>query len=190
MIFRWHRFSPQHPPHRWDLLTYLHVPTIYAGGFMKPYSLITTVFVACMPTAVQANAEEKALSKHQVPKAVIEAFEKAHPNAKGVKFEKETFEGKEAYEAEYKESGKEYEFLYGGDGALLQKEETIDAKTLPQPVVQTISKSYPQATIEEAEKIMKPDGMVTGYEVELKTKGKKLELELDTGGRILKTERD
>jgi uncharacterized membrane protein YkoI len=157
---------------------------------MKPYSLITTIFVACMAAVGSANAEENALSKHQVPKAVIEAFEKAHPNAKEVKFEKETFAGKEAYEAEYKENGKEYEFLYGADGVLLQKEETIDAKTLPEPVVQAISKAHPKATIKEAEKVMKPDGTITGYEVELKTKGKKLKLELDTNGQILKTGRD
>ncbi|ARO87442.1 hypothetical protein EBAPG3_006440 [Nitrosospira lacus] len=157
---------------------------------MKPYYLITTIFAAFMATVGQANAEEKALSKHEVPKAVIEAFEKAHPNAKGVKFEEETFEGKKAYEAEYKEHGKEYEFLYGADGVLLQTEETIDAKTLPQPVVEAISKAYPKATIKEAEKVMKPDGTVTGYEVEIRTEGKKLEIELDTSGKILKTERE
>jgi hypothetical protein len=93
-------------------------------------------------------------------------------------------------QAEYKENGKEYEFLYGADGVLLQKEETIDAKTLPEPVVQAISKAHPKATIKEAEKVMKPDGTITGYEVELKTKGKKLKLELDTNGQILKTGRD
>lgn len=155
---------------------------------MKPHSLILTVVVACMAMVGQANAEEKTQSKHQVPKMVIAAFEKAHPNAKEVKFEKETFEGKEAYEAEYQENGKEYEFLYGAEGVLLQKEETIDTKTLPESVVQAISKAHPKAVIKEAEKMMNPDGTVTGYEVEVKAGGKELELELDTGGKILKTE--
>jgi len=35
-------------------------------------------------------------------------------------------EGKAVYEVEYKENGKEYEILYDSDGAILQKEETID----------------------------------------------------------------
>ncbi|HEX8873091.1 MAG TPA: PepSY-like domain-containing protein [Nitrosospira sp.] len=157
---------------------------------MKLGHLISAVFVVCAVTAGPANAEEKALNKHDVPKAVIEAFEKAHPHVKGVKYEKETFEGKIAYEAEYKDHGKEYEFLYDADGVLLRKEETIDVKTLPEPVIAAISKAHPKATIKEAEKIMKPDGTVTGYEVEIKTEGKKLELELDTGGQILRTERD
>ncbi len=38
--------------------------------------------------------------------------------------------------------------------------------------------------------MMKHDGTVTGYEVEIKTEGKEWELELDTYGKILKTEQD
>ena len=157
---------------------------------MKSHRLITAVAIACLGLFSQANAEEKALRKDQVPKAVVESFEKAHPNATGVKFEEETFAGNVAYEAEYKENGTEYEFLYSADGSLLQKEETIDPKTLPEPIVQAVTKAHPKATIKEAEKLMKPDGTVTGYEVEIKTDGRELELELDVSGKILKTETD
>jgi hypothetical protein len=59
----------------------------------------------------QTNAGEKELHKNKVPKAVIAAFEKANPNDKGLEFEEEIFEGKTAYEVEYKKDGKEYEFL-------------------------------------------------------------------------------
>ncbi len=51
-------------------------------------------------------------------------------------------------------------------------------------------KAHPKARIEEAEKVMQPDGTVSGYEVEIKVGGKELELELDTSGKILTTERD
>jgi len=36
--------------------------------------------------------------------------------------------------------------------------------------------------------LMKPDNTVTRYEVEIKTAGKEIELELDVSGNILKTE--
>jgi len=159
---------------------------------MKSQRLIMTVGVALLATIGQANAEEKTLSKHQVPKAVTEAFEKDHPDAKGVKFEKEMFEGKQGYEAEYKENDKEYESLYAADGALLQKEEAIDVKDLPEAVAHAVSKVHPHAKIKEAEKLMSPDGTLTGYEVEIKNKGKgrEIELQLDTNGKILKTERE
>lgn len=157
---------------------------------MKTQLWITTVLATFLVTFGQANADEKEVSKHQVPKTILEAFEKAYPNAKEVEFEKEMIEGKAAYEVEYKENGREYEILYDSDGVILQREETIDVKTLPEAIVQAISKAYPKATIKEAEKVMKPDGTITGYEVEIKTEGKELELELDTYGKILRTEKD
>ena len=48
-------------------------------------------------------------------------------------------------------------------------------------------KAHPKATIEEAEKVMKPDGTVTGYEADIKVAGKETKLELDVSGNILKT---
>ena len=163
-------------------------------GFMKtPYIISAALGILLMAFGqanAEANAGEKELSKSQVPKAVIEAFEKAHPNAKGLKYEEEMFEGKTAYEVGYKKNGKEFEFSYSADGVLLQKEEQIDVKELPNPVVQAILKAHPKATIKEAEKLMKPDGTVTGYEVDIKVAGKEIELELDVSGNILKTKNE
>ena len=157
---------------------------------MKSQYIMSVVLIAAPMIFGQASASEKELKKDQVPKAVIAAFEKAFPNAKELEFEEELFEGKTAYEVEYKRDGKEYEFLYSSEGVLLQKEEEIDVKTLPDPVLQAILKAHPKAKIKEAEKLMKPDGTVTGYEVEIKVAGKELELELDVNGKILKTENE
>lgn len=157
---------------------------------MKTQFLITMVLVTLFIALGQANANGKEISKQQVPKKVLEAFEKAYPNAKEVEFEEEMIDGKAVFEVEYKENGREYEILYDSDGMILQIEETLDVMALPEPIVQAISKAYPKATIEDAEKVMKPDGTVTIYEVEIKTEGKKLELELDANGKILKAEED
>ena len=151
---------------------------------------MTLVLVAVPMIFGQASASEKELKKDQLPKAVIAAFEKAFPNAKELEFEEALFDGKTTYEVEYKKDGKEYEFLYSTEGVLIQKEEDIDVKTLPDPVIQAILKAHPKAKIKEAEKLMKPDGTVTGYEVEIKVAGKELELELDVSGKILKTENE
>ena len=153
---------------------------------MKTQYIITAALGILLGVVGQANAGEKELSKNQVPKAVIDAFEKAHPDAKGVKYEEEIFAGKTAYEVEYKQNGKEFEFSYGADGTLLQKEEEIDVKALPNPVVQAVLKAHPKATMEKAEKVMKPDGTVTGYEADIKVAGKEIELELDVRGKVLK----
>ncbi len=157
---------------------------------MKTQFLITTIAIILLIVFGQANADEKEVSKQQVPKTVLEAFEKAYPNAKEIEFEKEMIDGKAVYEVEFKENDREYEILYDSDGVIVQMEETLDAKALPESIVQVISKAYPKAIIEDAEKVMKPDGTVIAYEVEIESEGKKLELELDANGKILKTEQD
>ena len=157
---------------------------------MKTQFLITMILAMLWIALSPAHASEKEVSKDQVPKTVLEAFEKTYPNAKEVEFEQGIIEGKVVYEIEYKENGREYEILYDSDGEILQKEESIDVETLPVPVAQAIAKAYPKATLEEAEKVMKPDGALIGYEVEIKSEGKKFELQLDTYGKILKTEQD
>jgi uncharacterized membrane protein YkoI len=157
---------------------------------MKTKTLMVVALAAAWTFFAQASAAEKELGKRQVPKPVLEAFEKAYPNAKGVEYEQELFEGQPAYEVEYKENGKEYESLYRADGTLLQQEEAIDAKALPDPVIQAVAKAHPKAKIKEAEKLMKPDGTLIGYEVEIVEEGRKYEIKLDVGGQILNTERD
>lgn len=157
---------------------------------MKTQVWITTVLTAVFIVFGQANAGEKEGNNDHIPEAVIEAFEKAYPNAEEVEFEKEMIGDKSVYEVEYKENDREYEILYDSDGVILRKEETIDVKLLPEPIVEAITNAYPQVFIKEAEMIKGPDGTITGYEVEIKTEGKKLELELDAHGKIIEAEQD
>lgn len=157
---------------------------------MKMQFWVITILLAFLLIFGQANASEKDDGKPQVPKVVIEALEKAYPEAKDVEFEKEMLDGKVVYEAEFKLNNSEYEVLFDADGRMLQIEETLDVKALPEPLIQAISKAYPNATIEDAEKVTKPDETFSVYEVEIKNEGKKIELELDASGKILKSEQD
>ncbi len=147
---------------------------------------MATIFIALG----QVNAGEKEENRDQASKVVLEVFEKAYPNAKEVEFEKDMIGDKTIYEVEYKENNREYKILFDSDGVILRKEEAIDAELLPEPIVQAISNAYPQVFIEEVEMVLGPDGTVTGYEVEIKTEEKKLEIELDAYGKILEAEQD
>jgi len=133
------------------------------------------------------GADEK-LTGHQVPQAVHDAFKKAYPNAKELKYEQEVVEGKKAYEIEFNHQGKEIEAVYGADGTLIETEEEIKISELPGSVSGAVKTAHPKGTIKEAEKILEPDGTVSGYEVEVKEGKKEFELELDASGTILKTE--
>jgi uncharacterized membrane protein YkoI len=133
--------------------------------------------------------EEKELTQKEMPQAVLEAFQKAYPKAKDVKYsEEKAMDGKMAYEVEFKEAGKEFEAVYSAEGTLIETEQEIKTAELPDAIVQAIRKAHPQAMLKEAEKIMRPDGTVRGYEVEIADGQKRLELELDAGGAILETE--
>ncbi len=91
---------------------------------------------------------------------------------------------------EFKEHGKEFEATYSAEGALIETEEEIKTAELPKAVMDAVKKAYPHATMKEAEKVLKPDGTVSGYEVDVADGKKKLELKLDTSGAIAKTENE
>lgn len=132
--------------------------------------------------------EEKKLTERQVPKNVQEAFQKAYPDAKDVKYKEEIKNGKVFFEIEFNQKSKELEALYSAEGLLIKTEEEIEIAKLPALIVQVIGKDYPKALLKEAEMILKPDGAVSGYEVEIEDGKKEVKLELDASGKILKTE--
>ena len=97
---------------------------------MKTKILIAAA--SCLTILGQPCADENDLGRDQVPKPVLDAFEKAHPNARNVEYEAKSFEGNPAYEIEFKENGKEYEFLYKPDGSVVrQKQEDDDDRSIP-----------------------------------------------------------
>lgn len=154
---------------------------------MKTRLSIATLF-GFAAFASLAAAEEKELTTKQVPQAVQEAFQKAHPAAKHVEYSEEAREGKTAYEIEFKDQGKELEAVYSADGALIETGEEIKISELPEAVVKAVKKDHPHAVLKEAEKLLQPDGSLRGYEIEVVAGKQKLELEFDPNGTLINTE--
>ena len=133
--------------------------------------------------------EESMLTEHELPLAVLESFNKAFPHAADITFEEESNEeGEAVYEVEFTDQGVEIEASYSADGTLLKIEEEIQLNELPEAVTEAIMQAYPDAIILEAEKIVTPDGSVSGYEVEIEDDDVELEIHLDPNGTILNTE--
>ena len=78
--------------------------------------------------------------------------------------------------------------MYSAEGFLIETEEEIEIAELPALIVHVIGKHYPKVLVKEAEKILKPDEAVGGYEVEIEYGKKEVKLELNTSGRVLKIE--
>jgi uncharacterized membrane protein YkoI len=155
---------------------------------MKIYPTTLAVLALATVSSLAGAAEEKQLPAKQVPQAVHEAFQKAYPAAKEATYLEKTKDGKITYEVEFKERGKKLEAAYSAEGAWIETEEEIKTAELPEAVVNAIKKAHPHATIKEAEKVLTLDGTVSGYEVELAEGKKRLEIELDANGAIVKTE--
>lgn len=154
---------------------------------LKTVLIPTLLGLAALSTGANAG-EEKKLTEQQVPKPVLEAFHTAYPQALGVKYEEDKVAGKTVYEVEFKDQGVEREATYAAEGTLIETEEDIKPDALPAAVTEALKKAHPHATLKEAEKLMKPDGSVSGYEVEIKDGKKEVEIHLDAAGKILKTE--
>lgn len=157
---------------------------------MKPTLGISALLSAALLTFPPGLAA-KDISKKQVPQPVLDAFQKAYPNAKDLEYEEEQRDGKTYYEIEYWENKKQYDALYTPDGVLIEKEEEIALSEVPEAVVQAVKKEYPSGKLKKkAEKVMDAQGNLAGYEIEVKERGKEWDVYTDVNGKILRKEED
>jgi hypothetical protein len=139
----------------------------------KIFSLL--LLYVCTAAAIYAQ-------KVNVPAAVTNAFTAKFPGAKNVKWGKES--AKE-YEAEFKLNNTNVSANFGTDGSWTETETRIPVADLPAAVSKAINTKYPGAGITMAEKVEKPGNKIL-YEVNIKVKDKKKELEIDGEGNFVK----
>lgn len=146
-------------------------------------SVILALAVLCL--CVGLLGQEQKVSSRDVPEAVRTALAKTYPNAKVHNWDKEIFEGKVVYEAEGVTDGKiNHNVMYSPDGNVVQIEETVGVADLPALITDAISKEYPKAAIQSAEK--RTHGETVEYVLKLKGAAVK-KVVLDNDGKILRT---
>ena len=116
-----------------------------------------------------------------IPAIVKSAFQKAHPDAKGVKWEKEG----DNFEAEFEHGKVEQSVVLNAQGNILETEVEIAVAELPQKAREYVAAHYKGQSVKEAAKITDAKGMVT-YEAEIKGK----DLLFDAAGTFLKETKD
>ena len=133
-------------------------------------------------------AQEKKIDKKDLPKAVVESFQKSYPHAeiKGASTEKE--HGKTYYEIESMDGTQARDLLYSKDGNVAEIEETIAEENVPDFVKNSVMKKYPESKIHKVEKLTK--GNKTSYETVVEHDGKKSEIVLDSNGNIQKMKKE
>lgn len=121
------------------------------------------------------------LQEKNVPASVKASFQKLYPNAKEVKWDKES----EKFEASFEINKIDNSVLFDAQGNLLETEIEIAINQLPQSIKDYVTKNYPKQKIKEAAKITDDKGVVA-YEAEIKG----MDLLFDASGKFVKAEKD
>lgn len=135
-----------------------------------------SIFIAAgLMISLAASAQK--VKESEVPAIVKDAFNKAHKDAKDIKWEKEGAN----FEAEFETGDHEQSAVYDAAGRLVETELEISAEALPAAVKAYVAKNHRDAKIKEAAKITDAKGVVT-YEAEIKGK----DLIFDSNGKFIK----
>ena len=79
-----------------------------------------------------------------------------------------------------------FAFLLGGFGVDAQAGEDVAIDKLPQPVLDATKRTFPDAQLQEAEREQEGGQLI--YEVEVRVKGEKKELDITPEGKVMKVE--
>jgi uncharacterized membrane protein YkoI len=153
-------------------------------GFIRTISRAALIAMAVSLLAIAAVAQEKKITAKDVPAAVISAFKTAYPNATIRGYAREKENGKVFYEIESREGTTTRDVLYNPDGTVAEIEESLAASDLPAAVQQAFKAKYPKAVIAKAEKTTAGDKV--SYEIVARQGKRKVTIEFDSSGRVLK----
>jgi hypothetical protein len=135
---------------------------------MKKWILLFSTWFAALNMIGQVKS---------MPAAVQKAFEARFPAASQVHWGKES---RKEYEAEFLLNGKSVSANFDLNGKWIETESIISKEELPQPVLASILRQYPDAKYKTVEKVEMPGK--TQYEMTLIVKGRKKNIELRADG--------
>ena len=145
---------------------------------------ITFALTLC-GAAYAGESNEQEVKVSELPPAITASVQSHYPGATIREASRETYEGKDTWEAGITTAGRKLDLAFQPDGTLVEEEEVIDASALPAVVKAAIAKQMPGATATKAERSVALGK--TRYEVMLKTSGKSSEVVFDDGGTIVKS---
>ena len=141
---------------------------------MKSLKVILGAFLICTIFAFSSGVDK-------VPQKVKEAFTKKFPTVKKVKWEKETAT---EWEAEFKMNKVEYSANFLEDGSWRETEHEIKEKDIPKNVKSTLTTTFPDYEMEEAEISETQNGIV--YEFEIENGETEMEVTIDPNDKFVK----
>lgn len=156
---------------------------------MKKYA-IAGLAATLLTAPLAALAKDTALTRKQVPAAVLATVESRYPGAKQTGYQKEVEDGKTAYEVKLEKGKQRLEVSLTGDGKVISEESVVSLKELPEAVTRSLAAGkYRKWKAMKAEKITSgEDAQKVNYEVALSNGREKAEVVFDSSGAIAKEE--
>jgi hypothetical protein len=134
-----------------------------------------------------AGAKESVIPQAEVPAPVIATLKKQYPAARMLQFELEEEHGTRLYEVKLRDGSRELEAKLTAAGEIVEEEEVIAEKDLPEPVRKSLAaSSYARAPIKKIERVVHKDRKdAPAFEIKLTDHGKTVELIYDAAGKLL-----
>jgi len=146
---------------------------------MKKYFPLLFLFVFAAP----AICQEIKISKKLLPKVITDGLKMEYPNARISGATREITKGDTLYEVFMRDSHTQRTVTMHPNGIPEEIEESMTIDQLPSTVTDAITKQYPKGKIMRLEMIMR--GPVMTYEVQIKDRKKKVEVEYGMDGSII-----
>lgn len=134
-----------------------------------------------------ASADEKKIKRSDLPPAVEKTVATVSKGATIKGFSKELENGQTLYEAEMTANGHSKDVDIDSSGAVVEVEEQVEFDSLPSDVKEGLQAKAGNGKIIKVESITKHDKLVA-YEAQIRTGGKKSEVQVGPTGKPLERE--
>ena len=132
-----------------------------------------------------ASAQEKKITRKQLPPAVEKTVAKESEGATVKGFATEVEKGQRLYEAELIVNGRHKDISMNRRGVIVEVEEEVSMDSLPVTVQDGLKKAAGSGTIEMIESLTK-NGKLVAYEGHVKTGARRSEIQVGPQGEKLK----
>jgi len=146
--------------------------------------IFTAVLVVGLTISI-IKAQEKKITREQLPAAVRQTVDRESQGATVKGFATEVEHGQKLYEASLTVNGHSKDILIDKTGNIVEVEEQVSLDSLPPAVQEALKKAAGSGTIEVVESLTK-NGKLVAYEAQVRHGRKRSEIQVGPNGEKLK----
>ena len=147
------------------------------------------VVVGFTGSVFAGEEKEETISMDKVPSKVKDTLKQYASDSEVKKIEKGHEHGKKVYEFEIEQGTRKFEVAISHKGKFMGTEEDMDLSAMPAAAQKAITNQAAGGKISGGEKAVDNNNKVS-YEADIEKNGKKIELVVDSAGKVISTDMD